>query len=119
MKTLAEIMPELNQACDEIDKLYQDAEKALEGSGIAVFDGAFNKKIEYKRINGRYRIGLNNAVETSVLDGGEYLYPFEEASRSLKIELAPLIPGLMKAVEKEANRLLAEARKILAAQTKA
>jgi len=29
MKTLAEIMPELNQACDEIDKLYQDAEKAL------------------------------------------------------------------------------------------
>ena len=115
MKTLAEIMPELNQACDEIDKLYEDAEKALEGIGIAAFaapmlpalieqkkpDGAFNKKIEYKRIDGRYRIGL---------DGGGYLYPFKEASRSLKIEMA---------VTKEANRLVAEARKILAAQTKA
>ena len=110
MKTLAEIMPELNQACDEIDKLYEDAEKALEGSGIAVFDGAFNKKIEYKRIKGRYRIGL---------DGGGYLYPFKEASRSLKIELAPLIPGLIEQVTKEANRLVAEARKILASQTKA
>ena len=115
MKTLAEIMPELNQACDEIDKLYADAEKVLEGIGIAAFaakkpDGAFNKKIEYKRIKGRYRIGL---------DGGGYLYPFKEASRSLKIELAPLIPGLIEQVTKEANRLVAEARKILASQTKA
>ena len=110
----------LNEITDEANNIIRTTEKFLTDkckvgipAFVTIYDGTGfmpSKFLEYRKVNSKYRIAVVDAVVGS--DGSpvdEYVRPWSECSRDVKLEAIKKLPDLLIKITSNLNERISEA----------